>query len=133
MFVKTALWATSGVSKRCNSAKIFLTFWKTGFCFVLLWYFLNLVGSLLKNLLPLKFVLEPLVHCNPFLLATFQDHFIFYQKNQDLNKFYLDEALGCMEFPFCNDMGDVRKSGVIDGYLQLLFSVYYLFVCLIIF
>ena len=29
-FVKTALWATSGVSKRCNSAKSFLTFWKTG-------------------------------------------------------------------------------------------------------
>ena len=31
MFVKTALWATSEVSKKCNSAKIFLTFWKTGY------------------------------------------------------------------------------------------------------
>ena len=25
-----------------------------------------------------------------------------------------------MEFPFCNDIGDMMKSGDIDGYLQLL-------------
>ena len=34
-----------------------------------------------------------------------------------MNKFYLDKELGCMEFPFCNDMGDMSKSGDIDGYL----------------
>ena len=29
-----------------------------------------------------------------------------------------------MEFPFCNDMGDMRKSGDIDGCLKFLFSMF---------
>ena len=49
---------------------------KSQFVSVLLCYSLYPAGSLLKNLLPLKFVFEPLVHCNFFLVAMFQDHSI---------------------------------------------------------
>ena len=65
-FVKRALWATLRVSKRC---------------FLLPWSFLYPAETLLKNLLPLKFIFEHLVRCNSFLLTTSQDHYNFYWKN----------------------------------------------------
>ena len=79
-FVKTALNATLGISKKCYLGKLDNKPDKKLFCFVLFWYFLYPVGCLLKNLLPLKFVYEPLA-CNSFLLTTFPDHYIFYLKN----------------------------------------------------
>ena len=82
----------------------------------LLYYFLYPPESLFKKLL--KFVFEPLVHCNSFLITSFQDSLHLLLKELGSEQIYYDEELGCMEFLFCNDMGDIKKCRHIDSCLQ---------------